>query len=274
MSGRMEFDAEAARRVEAAYLTTDVIGQRVQVLRALGLCRGDRALDVGCGPGLLLRDMATTVGAKGRACGIDLSDAMLDRARERCSDQLWVQLDEADACALPHPDESFDAAVSTQVYEYVEDISLALRELFRVLRPGGRAVILDTDYASLVLHTENPERMSRVLSAWGEHFVHAGLPRVLGPLLRDAGFVLRERTAIPIFNADYHENTFSHHLIRLMASFAAGRQGVTKAEADAWLEELCSLGRDGRYFFSLNRYLFVAERPGASPEGRSAQPFS
>ena len=51
---------------------------------------------------------------------------------------------------------------------------------------GGRVVVLDTDYGSLVIHTENEARMERVLSAWNEHFVHAGLPRTLSRQLRDA----------------------------------------------------------------------------------------
>ena len=165
---------------------------------------------------------------------------------------------------LPFEDESFDAAVSTQVYEYVPDISKALAELYRVLRPGGRAVIVDTDYGSLVMHTENPGRMDRVLAAWDEHFVYGDLPRTLSPQLRDAGFTLRERAVIPMFNPEYDSNTYSHGMIEIIASFVAGRSGVTREEADAWAAEFAELGKQGKYFFSLNRYLFVAGKPDAA----------
>ncbi len=90
--------------------------------------------------------------------------------------------------------------MSTQVYEYLPDIPAALTELYRVSRPGGRAVILDTDYGSLVIHTEDTIRMRRVLSARDEHFVHANLPRMLSRQLREAGFSIRTRMAIPMFN--------------------------------------------------------------------------
>jgi arsenite methyltransferase len=263
MSGALKFDEETSRKVEAAYLTPDVVAQRCAVLKLLELKEGERVLDIGSGPGLLAHDMAATVGAGGRVCGVDISESMLAMSRKRCAAQPWAEFQPADAVKLPYQDGSFDAAVSTQVYEFVANIPAALGELYRVLRSGGRAVIIDTDYDSLVIHTENETRLKRVLAAWDEHFVHGGLPRTLSRQLRDAGFSVRQRDVIPMFNPEYHANTYSHALIGIMASFAAGRQGVTKEEADAWAAEFRELGREGRFFFSLNRYLFVADRPEA-----------
>ena len=68
---------------------------------------------------------------------------------------------------LPFPDGAFDAAVCTQVYEYVEDMPLALREAARVLRPGGRLVVLDTDWDSIVWRSSDDARMARVLTGLG-----------------------------------------------------------------------------------------------------------
>jgi ubiquinone/menaquinone biosynthesis C-methylase UbiE len=266
------FDEETARKVEAVYITPDVVAQRGATLKSLQLTAGERVLDIGSGPGLLAHEMAATVGPQGRVCGIDTSEPMLAMSAKRCAAQPWTEFRQADAARLPYPDGSFDAAVSTQVYEYVPDIPAALAELHRVLRPGGRAVILDTDYGSLVIYTEDKARMARVLAAWNEHFVHAQLPRTLSRQLRDAGFALRRREVIPMFNPEYDPNTFSHGLLALMASFVVGRQGVTKEEAAAWHAEFASLGRQGRYFFSLNRYLFAAEKPEAPPWSRNGTP--
>jgi arsenite methyltransferase len=260
MSQGLEFDEAASRRIEKVYLTPDVAAQRFEVLQALALREAERVLDVGSGPGLLARDMALTVGAGGRICGIDISPDMLAMSRRRCGGCAWVEFERADAVRLPYANGEFDAAVSTQVYEYVADLPAALAELHRVLRPGGRAVVLDTDYASLVIHTDDPARMARVLAAWDEHFVHGNLPRILAPLLRAAGFTVRQRRVIPIFNPDYHANAYSHGMIEIIAAFVAGRKGVTREEADAWAAEFAELGRHGRYFFSLNRYLFVADK--------------
>lgn len=259
----IEFDEGAGNALERAYLTSDVVEQRDIVLSALDPKPGEHVLDVGPGPGLLLREIALRVGPGGRAVGADLSEPMLELARRRCADLPAVELDVADAGALPYPAASFDAIVSTQVYEYVADIPSALAKLFEITRAGGRIAILDTDYDSLVLFTEDEERQSRVLEAWDEHFVHRGLPRILGPALGLAGFAVRTTRAIPIVNTGWHDDEFSFHLVPMMAAFAAGTGRVSKEDATGWLEEQKRLGGEGRYFFSLNRYLIVADKPGS-----------
>ena len=105
-----------------------------------------------------------------------------------------------DALALPFEDETFDAAISTQVYEYVPDMPAALAEARRVLRPGGRLLILDTDWDSIVWHSSDRDRMLRVLEKWNDHLADPYLPRRLPKLLRDAGFELASTTVIPILN--------------------------------------------------------------------------
>jgi arsenite methyltransferase len=260
MSTGLQFDEATSRKVEALYLTPDVVAQRCQVLKALELRQGERVLDIGSGPGLLAYDIAASVGPAGRVCGIDISEDMLTMSRRRCTDQPWIEFQRADATKLPYPHDSFDAAVSAQVYEYVADVPIALAELHRVVRPGGRVVVVDTDYGSLVIHTENEARMELVLSAWNEHFVHGRLPRILSRQLRDAGFAIRHRDVIPMFNPEYHEHTYGKRLLGIMASFVVGRKGVSKEQSDAWFSEFAELSREGKFFFSLNRYVFVADK--------------
>ena len=264
MSGSLSFDAEGAQRIERAYLTPDIVAQRAEVIEELAPKPGESVLDIGVGPGLLAFDLAAAVGPEGSALGVDTSEAMVEMTRQRCADQPWARFELADACELPCGDGEIDCGVSTQVYEYVVDVPKALGELFRVLKPGGRALILDTDYDSLVLRTESSELTARILEAWDEHFEHRGLPRELSGLLRRAGFEIKSRRALPLLNADYHRDTFSYGLVRVMASFAVGRRGITKEETQAWIAELDDLGRRGEYFFSLNRYLFLANKPGLS----------
>jgi SAM-dependent methyltransferase len=150
-------------------------------------------------------------------CGVDISEPMVAIAKKRCDGRPWAEFQTADATRLPYPDHHFHAAASTQVYEYLPDIPTALRELHRVLRPGGRALILDTDYGSLVIHTEDAPRMARALSAWDEHFAHASLPRTLSRQLREAGFAVRHRSAIPMFNPEFRDNTYGKGLLALMS---------------------------------------------------------
>jgi arsenite methyltransferase len=66
---------------------------------------------------------------------------------------------------LPYPHRAFDAAVSTQVYEYVADVATAPAELRRLLRPGGRALVLDTEWDSVVWHVADRDRHRRIMAA-------------------------------------------------------------------------------------------------------------
>ncbi len=257
----LDFDDELSRRIEATYTTPDVVAQRREVVRALDLRPGERALDIGTGPGLLATDMAEKLGPNGKVDGVDLSENMIAIAqfRDRAPDAAPVELHLAGANELPFADDTFDVAVSTQVYEYVEDMPGALAEARRVLRPGGRLVVLDTDWDSIVWHSSDLDRMRRVLASWDEHLADPYLPRRLGRLLTDAGFAVHSRSTIPLLNTGYDERTYSAGLIDVVSSFVSGRQGLTPDEAAAWARDLVALGDD--YFFSLNRYLFVASTP-------------
>jgi arsenite methyltransferase len=147
------------------------------------------------------------------------------------------------------------------VSEPMLQLAEAIREALRVLKPGGRAVIVSTDWDSMLWHSEDPERMRRVLLAHEEHSVFSNLPRTLGARMRRAGFADVQPTVLPQFNPVLGPDTYSFHQILLISSFVPGRRGVTAAEVAAWAQELRQLGERGQYFFCVNQYLFQARKP-------------
>lgn len=256
----MQFDEAASRRLLRTYRTADIVRQRRIVIGALAPQPGERVLDIGSGPGLMAAEMAAAVGPHGRVDGVDPSDAMLAIAAaqapaEGSAPTAFVL---GDAVSLPFAEASFDAVLSTQVLEYVGDIGAALAQAHRVLRPGGRIAILDTDWDSIVWRSSDGARMQRVLRAWDEHLADPHLPRSLPGELGCAGFTAIDCEVVPMLNVGYEPETFSAGLIGMVAGFVGGRAGVSESEADAWAEDLRGLGED--YFFSLNRYLFTARR--------------
>ena len=77
---------------------------------------------------------------------------------------------------MPLPDGTLDVVVAMQVYEYVPDVERALVEAYRVLQPGGRLVIIDSDFDTMIVHTDAPDLTARVIRTFDEHFAHRTLP--------------------------------------------------------------------------------------------------
>lgn len=113
-----------------------------RVAAEAGIEPGERVLDVACGTGVLACAAAEIVGPGGAVVGLDPNEEMLAVARRKSVRVEW-QVGRAEA--LPFPDESFDAVVSQFGFMFFEDRRAALREMLRVLRPGGRLAVAVCD---------------------------------------------------------------------------------------------------------------------------------
>lgn len=258
---QLTFDAAAARSLETMYMTPDVIAQRLRVLDLLAPLPGERILDIGVGPGFLAQDIARLVGAAGALVGLDASRDMLAVAGGRLAPLAQASVTEGDAAELDLPAASFDAAVATQVYEYVADMPRALAALRRVLKPGGRAVILDTDWRSIVWHSSENARMDRVLTCWDNHLIDPHLPARLRPLLEQASFTVRRVEIVPMLTPRWQPESYAAGIMRTISNYARNngeRFGLSAEEVTAWWADQQALIARGEFFFSLNRYAFVA----------------
>jgi demethylmenaquinone methyltransferase / 2-methoxy-6-polyprenyl-1,4-benzoquinol methylase len=141
--------------------------ERAADLAAVG--PGDRALDVASGTGDLAVELERRVGPTGSVVGSDFSEAMLERAREKSSAVTWEW---ANALELPYPDDDFDAATVGFGARNFSDLDRGLSELARVVRPGGRVVILE-------ITTPQRPPLSTFFSIWFDRVVPA-LGRLAG----------------------------------------------------------------------------------------------
>src|SRR5215467_11974667 len=125
-------------------LTRRLYQRVIADLAALGLVEG-KVLDVGTGPGTLVRELARSIPDL-QVYGIDLSEEMIGLARAHARrEQLeeQVHFESGDVAHLPYPDQSFDVVVSTISLHHWSELAQPLRELYRVLRPGGQVWIYD-----------------------------------------------------------------------------------------------------------------------------------
>lgn len=129
---------DAAHAYESLFVPA-LFGQWAErVVQAAGVQEGQRVLDVACGTGVLARAASERVGAAGRVVGLDPNPGMLRVAEELAPGAEWR---EGVAESLPFPDESFDRVLSQFGLMFFQDRPQAVREMRRVLAPGGRLVI-------------------------------------------------------------------------------------------------------------------------------------
>ena len=259
-NGQHGLDEAAADRLEAIYLSADVIAQREHTLSLLKIRSGEAVLDIGSGPGFLCAQIGKLVGPTGKVRGIDISPVMVERSNRRNSAD-WITCAQGDATELPEDDGSYDVVVSTQVAEYVPDVDKFCSEAFRVLKRGGRFVILATDWDAIAWHSDDAERMRAVMAAFVPHCAHSALPRILSPHLRAAGFTLNRVSAYPILNLDWSEEKYSCQMITFIAAYIKRRGTIPDSVLDAWVAEQKGLAARGAYYFLSNRIFFEVSKP-------------
>lgn len=145
---------------------------RERAAAAADLAAGDAAIDVCCGTGDLALALARRTRSTGRVVGLDFAQNMLDIATAKAADRgvAGVTFVQGDALALPFDDDTFDASTVAFGIRNVSDLDGGLREMARVVRPGGRVVVLEITM---------PERLQGFYGAWFDRLVPV-MGRVLG----------------------------------------------------------------------------------------------
>lgn len=256
----MDYDDRASAWLDIVYSGADVTAQRADTLQRLALRPGEHVLDVGSGPGFLVEAMAGAVGPQGRVRGIDISEAMIRRSAAR-SRADWASFAVGDATDLQEADAAYDVVVSTQVAEYIPDIDGFCRELSRVMAPGGRGLVIATDWDGVIWYSEEPARMARFLKAFEGHCADPRLPRHLAPRLRQAGLDVSSISSFPLLNFEFREGAYSHGIAGFLKPFLVRKRFASEAEVSDWAAEQEKLSAEGRYFFASQRFIFEIAKP-------------
>ena len=257
----MEYDEAESRRTERAYLSPEIVRQRIRTLEVISASTGENIIDVGCGPGLLAQSLATAVGPTGSVTCVDSSPSMIGLAQNRCKNLPNVSFVETDVVMLPVDAAYADAITCMQLLLYVANIKKTLEEFHRVLVPGGRLYIMETDWRSAVVHSSDDKLAEKIVSAWDAAVPNARLPAQLGPILREAGFESIQMEAIPLLSTDADPQGFAMSALKQCVVDAVDQRRVSATDGEAWLSEISGLGADGRFFFCVNRFLFTVLKP-------------
>jgi ubiquinone/menaquinone biosynthesis C-methylase UbiE len=238
---------DLAARLERRGKADDEIAAREAYLRLLDIGPGERVLDVGCGSGVVTREIARRVGSEGRAVGVDPSPGLLAVARELARDVGLgdrVEFREGTAHRLPFPDGTFDALVCVTVLAHVPAGEAAIPELVRVVRPGGRIGVFDLDTDMTTFTHPDRELTRRIVAAASDATaVNGWLSRELPALFQRAGVVdVRARGFFPL---ETDLESFYGNMAARCAEAAARSGAITEAERRVWMDAFREQGARG-----------------------------
>jgi len=253
---------EMAKSLEARGRTPAHARLRRRFLKFVPVRSGERVLEVGCGTGVVVRDLAALVGRRGEVVGVDASRRLLDRARALSRDtarQTRIAWRVADAASLPFAANRFDAALAVTVILHVADPLRVVREMARVTRPGGRVAVQDQDFG--VVAVTHPDRAltERIMRGVAERVYeepHSG--RRLPGLLRAAGLV-----DVRLLTDVYQDTTlepWTRTFLERRAERAVRFGIVDVATAERWLDGFTEIVAAEAFVLTLNYYGVVGAK--------------
>ena len=228
-------------------------------LSAIAPSPGEVAVDVGCGTGAEVRRLAGLVRPDGRAVGVEPHPGLRGVATER-SAGLGAEFVDGDAAALPFDDGSVDVLRCERVFQHLPDPAGSAREIARVLRPGGRAVVIDSDWASVVSRPGDPDVLRRYNEAMWRRMPNPFAGRDLRGQLQHAGLVVDPdigSTAV-VFPDAFLANPV---MLRINSDLAVEEGAITRPEADRLVAEFVAAAAKGEAFLAVTMFAVVARAP-------------
>jgi SAM-dependent methyltransferase len=217
---------------------------KAEMLARLQPERAVAALDVGCGHGADVIELAKRLRPGGRATGIDASETMIAEATRRAAGTgLSVTFRKGDALALPFEDDTFDICRVETVLQHLVDPDTAVMEMTRVTRPGGRIAALEFDLATMYLDHPDPDLTETIWASYLHETVQTSMGRQLHRLFVNAGLSqVSSAPRVVTNNPHFIRLAVGHHVNQLCANGA-----LTPDRAAGWWTAMGEAAACGYY---------------------------
>ncbi|MFI7664356.1 class I SAM-dependent methyltransferase [Nocardia sp. NPDC049526] len=226
---------------------------------ALALQPGESAVDVGSGTGSEVIAFADAVGPTGTAIGVE-PDPQLLASAERRAEQAGstAKFHSGDAYGLPFGAKTFDAALCERVFQHLTAPSRAANEIARVLKPGGRVVVVDSDWGTAIVHPGDRPVVREIVDTLIAATTNPFSGRRLPGLLTKAGLVIDEIGS----HALVQDRTVgAGALVNRISAMAVARGSITEAQRDQLIADLERGAETGDVHLSVTMFAVLAHKP-------------
>ena len=225
----------------------------------LSLSAGLSVLEVGCGLGDDMLRMATRVGSSGVVVGVDSSARMIEEAISRTPANVCVEFAQADARNLPFKKESFSRCRVDRTLQHIEDPWQVIREMVRVLKPGGVLLAYDNDWGTFSVSGINTEATRVIETMWTESFTNKWIGRYLKRYFLEAGLknVVMEPSVSVVADFELADRVYN---LRQTVNRAVGAGRIISEVADKWVSELQAQSQSGGFLCTLTAYTVVGTK--------------
>jgi len=262
------WDSETSRAWVAALnlraTATDQIALRRQIVSLANLKHGDSAIEVGCGTGALLCDLARAVGASGQVIGVEPQTALAEAARQKIaaedfSDIAAVKNESAEHLSVESETAAACVAQTVLIHLPEQLLQNALAEMARVVRRGGRVISCDQDGDTWTIDHPDRELTRRIVRFNSDQrYADGWTGRRLRRLFRVAG--LRQIEVQTLVHADTEKSSYLFGMAERIANAAMEVGEISQEENAKWLTQLNAQAVAGNFFSSINYYICVGVR--------------
>ncbi|WP_442941333.1 methyltransferase domain-containing protein [Nocardia sp. NBC_00403] len=226
---------------------------------ALALQPGERAVDIGSGSGSEVLAFADAVGPTGTAIGVEPDPHLLAAAERRAAQAgSTAKFHSGDAYGLPFGADSFDAALCERVFQHLTAPIRAANEIARVLRPGGRVVVVDSDWGTAIVHPGNRQVVREVVDTLLSATTNPLSGRLLPGLLTKAGLVIDEIGSHALVQ---DRSVGAGALVNRISAMAVARGVITEAQRDQLIADLEAGAESGDIHLSVTMFAVLAHKP-------------